>query len=245
MLKAGREKQSAFRSIVIEGPKRGRGCGRRWACDIRGRVPLQKPARKPQATKGPNRVLHVPCAPTCPSCSFPGTNPTSCLLQVSGTRLLFSPPFHLSTHRAATGSSLGREESCFPCTLCLTGPTYVQLQPPGACCWRSAPNPGSEGTAFGRQSSCGKNTAQGIGRPRLVAVCTQEPCVGLRAGLSYICFLLSVWHGALHRAGCQQLFAGWNECITALLCLSVWTDQNCLHRRTWVVVAAGCTAEDA
>ena len=81
-----------------------------------------------------------------------------------------------------------------------------QLHPSRGHSRKNAPNPGSSGITFGRQCCCGKNTAQGIGGPRLVDLCTQGPGMGVSASLSYICLLHGAWHGALHGAGCQQLF---------------------------------------
>ena len=109
---------------------------------------------------------------------------------------------------------------------------------------KNAPNPGSSDILFGRQCCCGKNTAQGIGRLRLVDVCTQEPGMGLSASLSCICLLHSTWHRTLHGVDCQQLLVGWNKCITAQLCSRIWTDQSHFHRWTQVAAAICSMAEN-
>lgn len=94
-------------------------------------------------------------------------------------------------------------------------------------------------------SAAVEDTARGIPRPGLLALCTQEPRMGRGAGPSCIGLLHSAWHGASHGAGCQLLFVGWGKCITAVLGSPVRRDGHHLHRGTQVVAAAVAAAAAA
>lgn len=72
----------------------------------------------------------------------------------------------------------------------------------------------------------------------LADLCTEEPCVGLSAGPSYICLFCGPWHRAFRGAGSHQLFVGQNKCNTAPLCSPGWTDGSHLHSWTQVAAAA-------